>query len=78
MNALISRAAHPIADQPNLPMRVHRGASPADALARLRKFIDLPENNEEAWAMLEAGLGRWNWNSVSGKYILKTESPRSN
>jgi hypothetical protein len=41
-----------------------------NSLARLRKYIDLPADNAAARVMVRSGLGRWEWDENTGKFIL--------
>lgn len=40
-----------------------------DALYRIRKYMDLPDDDTEAWMLLESGLGRWQWNANTRKFV---------
>jgi tetratricopeptide (TPR) repeat protein len=39
-------------------------------LTQLRKYMALPADNAAALAMVQSGLGRWQWDETSGKWVL--------
>jgi tetratricopeptide (TPR) repeat protein len=41
-----------------------------NSLARLRKYIDLPADNAAALAKVQSGLGRWQWDEKTGRFVL--------
>lgn len=59
---------------------VLRGTDPAstNSFSVVRKYIDLPEEDTQARAMLESGLGRWCWDPKIKKYVIGDSAhPRS-
>jgi len=41
-----------------------------NSLVCLRKYMDLPIDGEQALAAVQAGLGRWRWDSKNNKFVM--------
>ena len=41
-----------------------------NSLARLRKYMDLPVDDAAALAMAQSGLGRWQWDESTARFVL--------
>jgi hypothetical protein len=57
---------------------LHSDDNSTNCPASLRKFIDLPDDNAQARITVEAGLGRWQWDVNSRKFMLAPAARSTN
>jgi hypothetical protein len=39
-------------------------------VVRLRKYMNLPADDAAAWSAVQSGLGRWQWEPKTRKFVL--------